>query len=86
MAGQSKRMFGLDAAVEASESSICLDRSVSTPHLRVTQSVKDAVQRLRAGTFRAVNFFAGNQKGYLQIFVHRLISSRHTHSVPKRLL
>ena len=80
MAGQSKRMFGLDVAVEASQSLIRLDHSVSTPHLRVTQSVKDAVERLRAGAFRAVNFFTGNQMGHLQIFVHRLISFRHTHS------
>ena len=64
MAGQSKRMFGLDAAVEASQSLIRLDHSVSTPHLRVTKSVKDAVERLRAGAFRAVNFFTGNQMSY----------------------
>jgi hypothetical protein len=84
MAGHSKRMFELDTAVEASESLIGLEQSDSTPNLRVTQSVKDAVQRLRAGTFRAVNFLAGKQN--LHFFAHHLILLHHTHSAEWSLL
>jgi hypothetical protein len=84
MAGHSKRMFELDTAVEESQSLIGLGMSDSTPNLRITRSVKDAVQRLRAGTFRAVNFLAGKQN--LHIFAQFFILLHHTHSAEGSLL
>jgi hypothetical protein len=62
MAGLVKRMFELDAEHPALEPEITLGHIASTPHLRVTRTVKEAFQLLGAAKFRAVNFLAGKQE------------------------